>query len=510
MPSNRSIEDRKLRMMLKSDPSGMAEQLDREICERSLLEFIKRGWHVLHPDAADDPKKHGFKAGWAIEAICEHLEAVTSGEIRKLLINVPPGCTKSMAVNVFWPAWEWGPQRRPSTRYISASYSADLSMRDNLYCRQLIESEWYQGHWGDVFNWAPAQNAKSYYQNDRMGSRFSTSVGGSLTGYRGDRLIVDDPHNVKESESEKKRVEAVRWFGETLPSRKTNQDSAFIVIMQRLHVDDVSGFILKEDNELGYEHLCLPMEHDLEHPHPSTRFEDPRTEDGELLWPERFGKKEVEETKRSFRAAGGSYAEAGQFQQRPVPRGGGMFKDDWLEVIDEPLAPIVKSCRGWDLAATKKSTAAFSAGVRMGMDLEGNIYIQDVRRIQGTAGQVEKLLKRCAKLDGKDIPIDIPQDPGQAGKSQISYLLRQLHGYIVNHSPESGSKEDRARPLAAQAEAGNVYLIRGEWNAAFIAEACLFPNSTFKDQVDAATRAYSRLLVGRERTIGSGPVAIGG
>lgn len=505
MGKKRTKEDTDFRMLLKADPVGMKKQIMKIRAERSLMEFIRQGWHALHP-AADEEEGSQFVANWALETMCEHLEAVSRGDIKKLLINVPPGCTKSMTVNVFWPAWEWGPRRRPSLQYISASYSSEISMRDNLYCRTLIESDWYQENWGDVFDWAPDQKAKGYYINSEKGSRFSTSVGGSLTGKRGDRIIVDDPHNVKESESEAKRKEALSWFGETLPTRTNNKNAAFVVIMQRLHTEDVSGFIL--DGDLGYEHLCLPMEFEPDHPHKSTRFEDPRTEFGELLWPERFDAEQVDDLKKVFRKAGGTYAEAGQLQQRPVPRGGGLFKEDWLQIVDEPLAPIVRKCRGWDLAATKKTTAAYSAGALLGIDAQKNVYIMGVRRIQGTPGEVENLIKSCANIDGKAVPIDLPQDPGQAGKFQVGYLVRQLHGFVVRHSTETGSKEDRARPLASQAEAGNVYLIRGEWNEAFIQEATLFPNGKFKDQVDASSRAYARLVKEEPQTIGAGPMVI--
>ncbi len=489
--------------VLSDQGAGMLA-LDKLAGERSLLEFITHGWHVLEPAAK-------FVKGWALGAICEHLEAVSRGEIKRLLINVPPGCTKSMTVNVFWPAWEWGPQGRPEIRFISASYNRELAVRDNVKCRDLINSDWFQDCWGDRFSWKGDQREKILYMNDHTGTRFATSVGGGVTGHRADRIIVDDPHNVQDAESDVVREEALRWFSEVLSSRVNDPDTAaFVVIMQRVHERDVSGHVLAK--ELGYEHLMLPMEYDLDHPYPTSTslgFKDPRTTDGELLWPERFSAEAVELMKKDLMSWGGSYAVSGQFQQRPAPRGGGMFQRDDFTIIDEAPTNVRVRCRGWDLAATKDG-GAYTAGVKMSLTREGRVCIEDVRLGQLAPMGVEHLLLSCAQQDGIRTVQDIPQDPGQAGKSQKSAYIRLLQGYDVRFSPESGSKPDRAKPLAAQAEGGNVDIVRGPWNDAFLAEACVFPASTFKDQIDAASRAYARLIMKKNRLAPSAPQIIGG
>lgn len=496
--------------------------LDGAIAEKSLIEFIRLMWSILEP-------QREFVNGWAVEAICEHLTAVSNGEIRKLLMNVPPGFMKSMTTNVFWPAWEWGPRNRPDLRYVSASYSESLTLRDNRRCRQLITSELYQAIWGSRFKLMDDQNAKVRYDTDKTGFKIATSVSGLATGERGDRFIIDDPHNVKEAESEIKREAVLQWFTEVVPTRINDAGkSAIIVIMQRVHERDNSGLILAK--ELGYTHLCIPMEWEGDHPYPSKTtvfmsvpaptpedpaatarvpYKDPREggPDGVLAWPERFSRDYLEsDLKPSLRAWGGSYAEAGQLQQRPSPRGGGMFKKAGWKYVDSLPERVLMRVRGWDLAATDDNPAAArTAGVRMSIDSLKRIYIEDVRVGQWSDKGVEDKMVECGVGDPPGTVIDFPQDPGQAGKAQKSYLSRQLHGHDVHATPETGDKVTRARPLAAQQETGNVYLVRGPWNEDFTKEAESFPMGHWKDQVDAASRAYARLIMRRpEKSGGAG------
>jgi len=498
-------------LALKTDPTGCLVSIDRELSRRSLLEFVRAGWQVL-------PKhySHPFISGWVVEAICEHLEAVSRGEIKRLLINVPPGFSKSMVVNVFWPAWEWGPCGRPSLSYISVSHSSENTMRDNVYGRDLMDSEWYRDRWGHVFGWKSDQNAKGYYENDRGGSRFAGAMRKGITGKRADRVILDDPHDVMKAESLDGLREAQRYFAETLPTRVNDQEGTpFVIIMQRVHERDVSGFVLAKD--LGYEHLCVPMEYEPDHPRKSTRFEDPRTEAGELAWPERFSRKSVEGLKKTFRAFGGTYAEAGQLQQRPTPRGGGMFHRSDFKVLQRAPDPkdVLAECRGWDFAATEDEDAAYTASVRMAMLRDGSIVIVHASRAQLEPREMYEFVRSQVELDGPGIPQSMPQDPGSAGKDQKRHVAAELHGFQVKFSTESGSKESRAVLLANQGEAGNLYVLGGQdWNDAFVTEATSFPRGEFKDQVDAASRAYAFLVKkarrGKRQKVAAGPHAVTG
>lgn len=362
-------------------------------------------------------------------------------------------------------------------------------MRDNTKMRRLVESEWYRSLWPDV-RMSPDQNAKGKFENTRSGGREGRPFA-SMTGGRGDRVIIDDPHSTETAESDVERRNTIRIFRESISDRLNDLDrSAIVIIMQRLHSDDVSGTIQKLG--LPYEHLCLPMEYELKPAKPTViGFVDPRTYDGELLLPERFSRDAVEKLK----IAKGSYAYAGQYQQRPSPREGGMFKRAWFDgkiIGADPERTVW--VRHWDLAATKKTTAARTAGVKLGRTPDGRYVVGHVVTTQDEGNAVRKLIKATAEVDGKDVMISLPQDPGQAGKVQKSDFVAQLAGWNVRAEPETGDKETRATPFSAQCEAGNVYLVRGAWNDDYLDELCLFPGGSFKDQVDASSGAFGRLV----------------
>lgn len=460
------------------------QAIERELCSRSLADFAKRAWRVLEPATP-------LKWGWALDAICLHLEAVTDGRINRLLMNVPPGMMKSLLTGVIWPAWEWGPRGMPETRFLGTSHKEALAVRDSMKCRRLIQSEWYQTLWPTRLT--SDQNAKTKFENDATGFREAMAFT-SMTGSRGDRVILDDPLSADDANSDAALEKADLSFTEALPSRVNNETSAIVVIMQRLHQRDTSGIIL--DRKMPYVHLCLPMRFEADRRCVTPIFTDPRTYDGELLFPERFGEAQVADLEKTLMA----YATAGQLQQRPTPRGGGMIKRQWLPIVKAVPAGC-RWVRAWDLAATATDQAAWTAGVKMGKTPDGRYIIADVRRIQGSANDVEQLLRSTASQDGTEVRGSIPQDPGQAGKAQVQYLIKQLAGFAYTASPESGDKATRAEPLAAQAEAGNVMLLEGEWNQAFIEEAETFPRGKFKDQVDAASRAFAELVSGSNYTL---------
>lgn len=453
----------------------------RQRC-KSLTSFVREAWHVLEPS---NPYIHG----WHVDAICEHLEAITHGQITRLLINVPPGTMKSLLSGVFWPAWEWGPMGRPATRIIGSSYSEDYAKRDNRRMRDLVTSEWYRSIWPIELVRAGEMAFTNTATGFRQGIPFSR-----LTGGRGDRVIIDDPHSVDGAESEAERSATVRTFRESVPTRLNNPEkSAILVIMQRLHEQDVSGTILSLG--LGYEHLMLPMEFDPERRcHTSIGFKDPRTEEGELLFPERFPRAVVERDKVPM----GSYAVAGQFQQRPAPRSGGMFQRGDFEIVDAVPAKVKRRVRAWDFAASKPKPGKqpdWTVGLRMAM-AEGVFYVEDVVRGRWSASEVERTLRNTATQDDTAVTIRMPQDPGAAGKADAETKVKLLAGYPMVVKPVTGDKATRARPASAQAEAGNVKLLRGPWNEVFLDEVCAFPNAMFDDQVDAFADALNELALG--------------
>lgn len=456
-------------------------ELIRQRCV-TLSGFVKEAWTILEPKAP-------LVWGWPLETMAAHLEAVTHGQITRLLTNCPPGLMKSLLHSVFWPAWEWGPAGLPHLRYLTSSYSQDNVMRDNTKMRRLVESEWYQAMWPTV-RMAHDQNAKGKFENTASGGREGRTFA-SLTGGRGDRVIIDDPHSTETAESDVERKNTIRIFRESITDRLNDLErSAIVVIMQRLHSDDVAGTILKLG--LPYEHLCLPMEYEgPSNKATSIGFTDPRTYQGELLLPERFSRDTVEKLK----IAKGTYAYAGQYQQRPTPREGGLFKRHWFEGKIRRVSPEgVRWVRHWDLAATKSVAAARTAGVKLGKAPDGSYWVGHAVKTQDEGNEVRKLIKSTAETDGKGVEISLPQDPGQAGKVQAKDMIAMLAGWVVRAEPETGDKVTRAEPFSVQCEAGNVYLIEGEWNADYLDELCLFPGGSFKDQVDASSGAFGRLV----------------
>lgn len=309
----------------------------------------------------------------------------------------------------------------------------------------------------------------------------------------GDRLLVancDDPHSVKTAESDAERNETTRLFREGAVNRLNDQQrSAIVVVMQRLHEADLSGVIKKLGME--YVHLLLPMEFEVERKcRTSIGFEDPRTVEGELLDPGRFPRAEVEKLKRDM----GSFAYAGQYQQRPAPRAGGMFKRAWFEGRTIGAAPKgTRWVRHWDLAATAKKTSARTAGVKIGKAPDGSFIVGHSVTTQSEGPEVRKLIKATAETDTRYVEISLPQDPGQAGKVQARDMVAMLAGFKAHAEPETGDKVTRAEPFAAQCEAGNVFIIEGAWNESYLDELCLFPGGAFKDQVDASSGAFARL-----------------
>lgn len=445
---------------------------------------MREAWHVLEPSQK-------LVWNWHLDALCEHLEAITDGRINRLLANVPPGSSKSLIVSVMWQAWEWTQPHLRSMRYLATAFNDGPVKRDTRKCRDLILSDWYRSLWPEV---VLTRTGETSFANSRTGTREGVAFG-SLTSQRGDRLIIDDPHSTETAESPAEREATTRKFREGAQNRLNDQErSAIVVVMQRLHEEDVSGVINKLG--MGYVHLCLPMEFEPERRCSTViGFTDPRTYDGELLDPVRFGRETVEKLKRDM----GSYAYAGQYQQRPTPREGGMFKRAWFADKIRQAAPAgTRWVRHWDLAATaakrKTSGQAATAGVKLGRAPDGSFWVGHVVRVLEEGADVRKTIKATAETDGRDVHISLPQDPGQAGKVQAKDMISMLAGWTVNAEPESGDKATRAEPFSAQCEAGNVFLVQGDWNEPYLDELCLFPGGAVKDQVDASSGAFGRLL----------------
>lgn len=467
------------------------ELIDYALAEKSLEDFIELGWRYIDP--AD------FIPNWHVGAIAEHLEAVANGECRRLIIMMPPRHMKSLSVSVAFPPWVWAQKKRspltgPGVGFLSTSYAQTLSVRDNLKSRRLIESKWYQRGWGERFQLTSDQNTKIRFDNDRGGYRIASSVDGTATGDGGDIVIIDDAVSAKNALSPTVRAAANEWFDGTMSTRLNDpKTGAYIIVMQRLHEGDLVGHVLEQMKQDGGEPwtvLCLPARYDPDHPFVYRK--DPRTKPGQLLWPQRMGEKQV----RALEVSLGQYGTSGQLQQRPAPKSGGMFERASFEIVKAPR-PLVEIVSAWDFAASVPKPGTdpdWTVRVKMGKDGEGFFYVLDVIRFQGSPSTVETRLVNTASQDGRRVRIRIPEDPGQAGKSQAKSFIRKLAGYAVRAVRPTGTKEARATPLAAQVEAGNVKLVEGAWNEEFLQEIELFPFAKHDDQVDAAADAFNELF----------------
>jgi hypothetical protein len=371
----------------------MTHRTPKERAER-LHDFVEQAWPIVEPGCP-------FVDGWHIWAICEHLEAVADGKIKRLLINVPPGCGKSLLVCVFWACWVWGPQNRPHTRWLFASYGQELSTRDSLKCRQILESDWYQEHWGDRVQLLADQNQKTKFQNSAGGWRLATSTGGRGTGEHPDFVVWDDPHNVNDVESQVERERVLTWRAATITLRGMARDVREVGIMQRLHRDDLSGWMLNTHKE-GLDHLCLPMRFETSAMTKPTSlgWTDPRVTDGELLWPNGIDGRNVADKERQL----GHYAE-GQLQQRPPARShaamfhAAYFDDNaiWFDELPPARELICKvvACDPKGSARRQSESRGgvgdFCARVRVALHQSGTLYVDaaiDHTDITEAAGRI--------------------------------------------------------------------------------------------------------------------------
>ena len=493
-------------------------EIDRNDCEESLSEYVKRAWHVVEPGAE-------YVHGWHVDFLCAHLEAITAGLIlpdgsyyNRLLANVPPGTMKSLLVNVFWPSWEWGPCNMPHLRYVCTSHSQPLAIRDSTKMRRLVQSKWYQDRWGDRVQLTGDQNAKTKFENTATGFREAVAFE-SMTGVRGDRVIIDDPHSVDSAQSDAMRQSTIDTFLEAVPSRLTNPEkSAIVVIMQRLHEEDVSGVIISKG--LGYDHIMLPMRYDPGRAAPTLLgYEDPREEEGELLFPDRFPLHVVERDE----AVMGPYASAGQFQQSPEPRGGGIIKREWWRLWDQPsFPPFDYIIAAIDTAYTEKAENDPSAMTVWGVWSGGDQTAQ-ITRAPTSDGEMLAVLNRTYtdehpkvmmiyawqdRLQLHELVEKVQETMQQYGVEKllvenkasgysVAQELRRLYGYeefaVQLVDPKGHDKLARLFSLQHLFAEGLIYAPERSWADMVINQAAQFPRAKHDDLVDTTSMALRHL-----------------
>lgn len=449
----------------------------------SLYDYTKEFWDTLEP--------YTFVDGWHIGAICEHLKACYDRQIRKLIINIPPRHSKSLLVSVMFPSWIW--THSPETRFITASFAEKLAIRDAMKARTLIESPLYQKHYSVIYKLADDQNAKTNYQNTKKGFRLSLGVKSSIVGEGADINICDDPNNPQKSEEAADRIETNYWLTKKWYSRVNDQSTAVrIIVQQRTHENDATGYMLSE--ELGFELLKIPLEYKNKKYVTSLGWKDPRETYDELINPERFPQQEVYFLKKSL----GTEA-SGQLQQEPAPQEDGMFPPSKGTIVEKNDIPNdVEYIRYWDKAFTEGG-GAYTAGVLMAKDMtEWNYYVLDVVRGQWAEDFRDEQIRIAAISDkekyGEKVIIWIEREPGSAGRDSTNTLIKHvLSGFPVFADNPTGDKETRALPFSSQWRAGNVYLLKGDWNNDYKIELSLFPKGKYKDQVDASSGAHGKL-----------------
>jgi hypothetical protein len=342
---------------------------EREHCENRFYNFVKTAW----PHVESRP----FIDNWHVGVLCEYLQAITENKIANLLINIPPGFSKSLLCCVFWPMWEWA--RDASIRWFFASYDQKLSTRDSVRCRTLLESPWYQSLWPHRLK--DDQNQKTYYETEQGGWRLATSIGGHGTGEHPHRIVVDDPHSIEGAESAADRDMVKRWWTLTMSSRGVSVGVRRVAIMQRTHRDDFSALVLEEG---GWEHICLPMRYEINHPQ---RWKgDPRKEEGVLLAPQYLDETAVKKLVASLRLVHGNYGVASQLQQRPDVSGSAEWPGEyfgahiWFE--EWPRQLEIKTLALDPSKGKDAKYGDYAAFVRLGRDSSGILYCEaDLRRI---------------------------------------------------------------------------------------------------------------------------------
>lgn len=408
------------------------------------------------------------------QMICDALMRVYRGECRRLIINIPPRYSKTEIAVVNFVAWTLG--KNPDSEFIHASYSATLAVNNSSQIRALVQHEEYQRIFPKM---RLDGESKAHWTTTAGGVMYATGAGGTITGFGagkhrtgfGGAIIIDDPHKADEARSDTMRQNVIDWFQNTVESRKNSPETPIIVIMQRLHEDDLSGWLLGGGNGEKWE--CLKLE--------------AIQPDGTALWPE---KHDIETLRQMERAS--PYVFAGQYMQRPAPLDGGLFKPDNIEIVETVPAGNIKWVRGWDLGATVGGDP--TAGAKLGRLDNGRFVIAGMAHGDFPPDARDLMLKNTAVSDGREVKISIPQDPGQAGKTQALHLTRLLQGFSVTTSPESGDKVTRAEPFAAQVNVGNVMMVKGDWNKTVLDEMRLFPNAKHDDCIDALSRAFGELL----------------
>ncbi len=441
---------------------------------------MREAWPLVVPNAE-------FVDSWHIGAMCEHLEAQSRGQLPRLVINVPPGSSKSTTVSVMWAAWEW--TWNPGSQWQFASYADSLGRRDSLRCRSLLETPWYQDLYSDV--WQPKHRRwlSDEFENNHGGIRKALSVGGSATGFHAHRQVVDDPIKAQDAHSPAALERAATWWFETMASRVIPGNNTRTIIMQRLHDRDLAG----RAAEQNYTVLSIPMEFVVKRRFVTQLgWTDPREVDGELLCAERWPREEVETRKREF----GPDGWAAQDQQDPVPEGGAIYREEWLHqfYLARPELYGMQVIISVDAAFKDHDSSSYVAAQVWGYKPPGFWLFDEICEhldFLGTCAAVKTLYARWSTTTA------ILVEDKANGPAVIAVLQREIPG-VLPVTPD-GSKEARAYATQPVFASGCVWLPDpsiAPWIWDWIAEHKRFPRGANDDRVDAQTQALRYFTAG--------------
>lgn len=440
-------------------------RFDREFGLRGRLhDFVERAWPAVE-------NGQPFIDGWHIGLVCEVLEALQLRQIRKAVINIPPSCMKSSLTAVFWPVWCW--IRDPREAFLCTSFDKGLTRRDAGKSLALVQSDWFRERWGDIV-WIDDGASAGEHTNSAGGWRFATSTGSKATGWHPTAKIIDDPTKPQEA-TPKKLAEAERYYNNTLRSRQRDAERIITaLIMQRLAVLDLAGVLIEE----GDAHVMrLPMRY---HANAFAYAKDPRTKEGELLWPKRFSEaavKELEKMPLRDRSA--------QLDQNPVPDGGAIIKKDWIRWYKPEEAPrrYQQKAQTWDLSFKGTEEAHFVAGQIWGVVDANYYFIDGILERLGFVGALAAIGRMTTAHPGAAVLVEDKAN----GPAIIETLEGKVPGLIAVEP--LGGKGARLNACSPLFEAGNVFLPIGNSIAEQLARNLIeFPVGSCDDDVDACTQ----------------------
>lgn len=447
-----------------------------ELCRRSFFKFLQEFWSVVIPETPI--------YNWHIELLCDEMQYLNSFvEARKpkpydLIINVPPGSTKSTIISQMYTAWVW--TRDPSQRFISSSYSAALSIAQSVKTRDIVLSDKYQRLFPEV-KLRIDQRGKTNFSNTKGGQRYTTSTGGTVTGMHAHQLLVDDPVNPTQALSEIERLSANDFVTKTLSSRKVDKDiTPMIVVMQRLHVNDVTGELLSR-HESRIKHICLPAEISSA-VKPAILKE--KYVDG-LLDPIRLNRQVLADAKSDL----GSYDYAGQFEQQPVLLGGNILKEHWFDITTKEeytklYNKFYPSIHYFVDTAYTSDSHNDPTGVIAVTYIDGFLYVINANKVRMEFPELSKFLPRWVKQNGYSKRSSVRIEPKASGLSVIQQLRRNTDLNIISITPPKESKELRTLANTPIFEAKRVRLVEGDWNDEFLTEITSFPAYIHDEYVD--------------------------